>query len=175
MNAKVLVIGYGNELRRDDGAGPAVARAVARGGEEGVRAVAVPQLMPELAEAVAGAGRVIFVDARVGTEGGVRVQPVSPAVGSAAWGHTSDPGWLLALAEAVFDTAPEAWLVTVSAADFAFGVGLSETARAALAEATEQVRQLAAGPGRAAPLPWRERSTSADRSAQREEAVLSHE
>jgi hydrogenase maturation protease len=145
MSANVLVIGYGNELRHDNGAGPVVARAVARWGLEGVQAVAVAQLTPELAEAVAGAGRVIFVDARVGAEAGVGAQPLSPAVGSAAWGHTSDPGWLLALAEAVFGNAPEAWLVTVPAADFGFGTGLSETARAALAAATEQVRQLAAG------------------------------
>ena len=58
----ILVIGYGNELRRDDGLGPRVAASLAG---PGVRALAVRQLTPELAEEVATARLVVFVDARV--------------------------------------------------------------------------------------------------------------
>ena len=63
--ASLLVIGYGNTLRRDDGVGPKLADAVAALGLTGVRTLACALLTPELAEAVSQAQRVIFVDAAV--------------------------------------------------------------------------------------------------------------
>jgi hydrogenase maturation protease len=48
MNTDLLVIGYGNELRSDDGVGPRVARAVAEWRLPGVEAIAVHQLTLEL-------------------------------------------------------------------------------------------------------------------------------
>ncbi|HEY9173382.1 MAG TPA: hydrogenase maturation protease, partial [Verrucomicrobiae bacterium] len=56
--ADLLVIGYGNTLRRDDGIGPKVAEAVAELNLPGVRSLACPQLTPELAEPIAHAKRV---------------------------------------------------------------------------------------------------------------------
>jgi hydrogenase maturation protease len=47
---QVLVLGYGNTLRRDDAVGPLAAEAVAGWGRPGVLALALPQLLPELAE-----------------------------------------------------------------------------------------------------------------------------
>ena len=61
-----LVIGYGNELRRDDGLGPQAARAVAGWGMPGVLALSCHQLTPELAEIVADAEEALFIDAAVG-------------------------------------------------------------------------------------------------------------
>ena len=43
MKVRLLVIGYGNELRGDDGVGPWVARSVADWQVAGVEAVAVHQ------------------------------------------------------------------------------------------------------------------------------------
>src|SRR5690242_2835552 len=60
-----VVIGYGNDIRGDDAAGPLAARAVAAWGAPGVRALAAHQLTPELAEALAAAELAIFVDAGV--------------------------------------------------------------------------------------------------------------
>ena len=62
-----LVIGYGNSLRRDDGAGLLLAASVAAdmaAAGEPVRLVQVQQLAPELAEEIAAphVGGVIFVD-----------------------------------------------------------------------------------------------------------------
>ena len=63
MKSDLLVIGYGNELRGDDGVGPAAARAVAGWNRPGIVALDVHQLTPELADDVGQAGYVVFVDA----------------------------------------------------------------------------------------------------------------
>jgi hydrogenase maturation protease len=47
---EVLVIGYGNTLRRDDAVGPLSAEEVSRWGRPGVVPLDLAQLLPELAE-----------------------------------------------------------------------------------------------------------------------------
>lgn len=135
----LLVIGYGNELRGDDAVGPRAARLVASWQRTGVKALAVPQLAPELAAELADAERVAFVDAAA--EGRVRWRPVAPVPEAVNLGHVSTPGWLLGLAGEVFGRAPEAWLVTVPARQFEYGAPLTPLAADGLRVA---VRQLAA-------------------------------
>jgi hydrogenase maturation protease len=134
----ILVIGYGNELRRDDAAGPLAAREVASWRLPGVEAVAAHSLTPEMAEHLSRAERAVFLDASVGAH--VEVCGVEPAR-APALGHTSGPGWLLALARGVYGRCPPAWLVTVPAADLGHGEGLSEVARAGVREALAEVRR----------------------------------
>jgi hydrogenase maturation protease len=137
--AMILVIGYGNELRRDDGVGPRVARAVAGWDLPGLATVSVHQLTPELAEVVAGADEVLFVDATAG--GGVRVHQLRPGARQSALGHTSSPAELLAVAEMLYGRRPRAWLITVGAADLEFGEGLSTQAARGMGEALRRIRQ----------------------------------
>ena len=137
----VLVIGYGNELRRDDGVGPRAARAVAAWGIPGVQALALRQLTPELAEAAAGAGEVFFVDAAANEDPGVRVRPVRADARGPVLGHVSSPSDLLALADALYGRRPRAWLVTVPAPDLDFGEGLSPAAARGLGEALRHIRR----------------------------------
>ena len=62
---ELLVIGYGNTLRRDDGVGPKVVEALATENLPGVQPLVCPQLTPEIAasrDAPRG-----FVDAAVDT------------------------------------------------------------------------------------------------------------
>jgi hypothetical protein len=180
MKVRLLVIGYGNELRGDDGVGPAAARAVAAWNEPGVQGIATHQLTPELADAIAGAEEVVFVDARIGA-GEVVVQQVtlsstasnlcqnpspsplpeaergrrgfrlpSPLRGGgwgrgfgrrpSALGHTSDPGWLLALTELVHSRVPPAWLVTIPADNLEPGERLSARAARGVADALGVLR-----------------------------------
>ncbi len=137
-----LVVGYGNELRGDDAVGPQVARRVGGWQRPEVAGLAVHQLTPELAPALAGAGVVVFVDACVedgGREVSLRRLEARPAGGM---GHTSDPRWLLALAEAAYGRRPEAWLVTIPAADFGLGGRLSATALAGMSVAQRQINRL---------------------------------
>jgi hydrogenase maturation protease len=139
----MLVMGYGNVLRGDDGAGIRIAETVAAWGSPGVEVYAVHQLTPELAEPVAAARVVVFVDARLTADGAdVRVQSLTPATGSAGLGHTSDPRFLLGLAQALYGRCPPAWLVTVPGTDFEAGRQLSPTAASALQDALGEMAQL---------------------------------
>lgn len=128
-----LLVGVGNAIRRDDGAGPAVLERIA------CRKLVVHQLLPEHTTELAGCDRVLFVDAAVGGE--LTAAKVSPAAASPALGHTGSPAWLLALCEHLYGRTPEAWLLTVPGSDFGYGEGLSPPAERAVAAAAELVRE----------------------------------
>ncbi|MCS6851370.1 MAG: hydrogenase maturation protease [Gemmataceae bacterium] len=142
---RILVIGYGNPLRSDDGAGPVVAQAVAS--LPGVETVIVHQLLPELVDRLANATCVIFVDAAQAPPGaGVELALVRPVTDEAlAVGHTFTPGQLLGLTQLVHGRTPEAWLVTVPGCCFAVGEGLSPTAAAGVRQACGLIERLAGG------------------------------
>jgi hydrogenase maturation protease len=138
-----LVLGYGNELRGDDAAGPHVAREVTRLHLPGVKARAVQQLTPELAEPLSEAAVAVFVDAALGgTPGTVEVTRCGDVDLHRPLGHIADPSSLLALAAAVFGRAPAAWLVKVHVSDLEVREGLSAAASRGVAVAVDAVQAL---------------------------------
>jgi hydrogenase maturation protease len=141
-NIAFLIIGYGNTLRRDDGVGPKVAEAVATLNLPGVHALAAPLLTPELAESVALAKCVVFVDASVDRPRRVRWRKLVPAKSSRITAHAADPCTLLALARDLFGHAPEAWWLTIPAEDLGFGEELSATTRAGFEQALDKIRKM---------------------------------
>ena len=139
----ILVIGYGNDLRGDDAAGPRAAAQIDAWALPGVEARALHQLTPELAEPLAVAERAIFLDARpVSTGTDVRVRRLQPSTPTTRLAHTCDPQGLLALARTAFGRWPEAWWITLPATDFSFGAPLSPLAERGIAAALETVRVL---------------------------------
>lgn len=127
--ADILIIGYGNELRGDDGLGPLVAKAVAAANLPGVRVLIALQLLPEFAADLAQASLVVFVDAaEVGSEGGVEVRSLAVEDATDWCTHQADPRPLLALTRAVYERTPQAWWLTVSGRNFELGEKLSEMA-----------------------------------------------
>jgi hydrogenase maturation protease len=141
---KMLVIGYGNELRQDDGVGPRLARIVAGWQRLDLEGLAVHQLTPELAEPMSQAERVVFVDAGRVT-GSPRLQRLEPGGTGSAWGHACDPRDLLGLTESVYGRRPQGWLMEVPACHLGLGEELSPVAEQGLKTAAEQIRQLADG------------------------------
>lgn len=151
-----LVIGYGNTLRSDDGAGPFVARALEGRVPAGTRVLDAHQLTPEMAIDISVATRVVFVDAIDATretapresapqESGPRVSRLEPEHGADPLNpHASDPGSLLWLAKTLFGGAPEAWLVAIPGIEFGFGEDLSPGTARASADAIAQVEALLA-------------------------------
>lgn len=140
----ILLISYGNNLRRDDGAGLVLAETIEQVWQSqkvAVRRVAVHQLTPELAEDIARpeVGAVVFMDTRMVAAGdanpGVQVQPLSAHSQSPSLGHHLDPAVLLFYAKRLYGRRPPAWLVTVPGTDFDYGQGLSEPTQKALAAA----------------------------------------
>ena len=139
----VLLLGYGNELRGDDGAGPRVAREVASWRLPEVRVLTPHQLTPELAEPLAGASLAIFVDASLeGHPGGLWIRSLRPSPAAPTSSHGGDPGWLLALAARLFGHAPEAYLLAVPGVSFGLGEGLSRIAQLGVEEALRWIGDL---------------------------------
>lgn len=140
--AQLLVIGYGNELRRDDGVGPKVAAAVAEWSLPRVQAIACHQLTPELTDAIASAAQVVFIDAALGP-GSVEYREIEPDETSQVMTHASNPASLLALARRAFGRCPPASWLTIPILDVDFGEELSPLAREGLNVAVEKIRSLA--------------------------------
>jgi hydrogenase maturation protease len=140
-----LVIGIGNTLRGDDGAGVRVAEQLAQRCPA-VTVLAVHQLAPELAETLTRFRRVVFVDASLQTET-LRIGPVSPALpGSARGSHAVGPGHLLELAGTLYGATPDEVLIAeIPATDFEFGDRFSPPTAAAAEECVERLRQLLQG------------------------------
>jgi len=134
-----LVIGYGNTLRRDDGVGPRVAESIAALGWPEVEALACALLTPELAEPVARAGTVVFVDASVEAPRQVQLRRLEPADSSRILAHAADPRTLLALARDVFGHVPRAWWLTIPIEDLGIGEELSRLARRGVEIAVQEI------------------------------------
>jgi hydrogenase maturation protease len=119
-----LLIGYGNTLRGDDAAGPAVAEQVAQRQWTGVQALAVPQLFPELAEDIARAARVVFVDASTAPGDGPALVPLREATDD-MMAHRCSPGALLRMARELYGARPQAHVLAIPAEQFETGAALS--------------------------------------------------
>jgi hydrogenase maturation protease len=140
--AGVLIVGYGNPLRSDDGIGWHAARLLATDPRlAGARVLAHHQLAPELAEDVSQASLVVLVDAAAeGDPGSVSVHQIEPRPATpATWSHHLDPATLAGLAEALYGAIPPIVLVSVAAATFAEGDGLSSALQQALPGVVETV------------------------------------
>jgi hydrogenase maturation protease len=148
--AGVLVIGYGNPLRGDDGAGWHAADLLAADPRlTGARVLARHQLVPELAVDVGRASLVVLVDAAAGgAPGSVSVRRVRPpAAPRANWSHHLDPEGLAGLAKDLYGAVPPIVLVSVGAGSFAGGDRLSGALERALPEVVEAVAEVIAGRG----------------------------
>lgn len=135
-----VVIGIGNEFRRDDGIGPAVAAQVA--GLPGVRALTCSAEPAALLDAWTGVALAVLVDA---ADGGVPGR-----IRRCAIGELTDPRPVsshdLSIRQTyelglVLGRAPdELVVVTVDVADTGYGPGLSPAVAAVLPHAVNLVR-----------------------------------
>ncbi len=138
----LLVIGYGNTLRSDDGVGPRVAEAVEALCLPGVRTLVCQQLSPEHADPISQADTVVFVDAAVDAPNEIQLRPLEAGDTCQLMAHAADPRTMLALARDVFGHAPRAWWLTIPAVNLEFSEHLSSQAQAGLAEAVARILSL---------------------------------
>lgn len=131
---RLLVIGYGNTLRNDDGVGPRTVEALHQLHIEGVETLVCPLLTPEIADPISRAERVVFVDASVDSPQ-VQLRPLEPADSSQIMAHAADPRTMLAISRDVFGHTPRAWWLTIPAHDMAIGEVLTPAAQAGMQEA----------------------------------------
>lgn len=138
---RILVIGYGNPGRQDDGLGPAAAAAIARLALPNVTTLDNYQLVIEDALDVAVHDVVWFVDATREGDAPCAVRRLSPALGFTFTSHLLDPEALLAIADQQFGKSPEAHLVSIRGYEFDFLEGLSDRASGNLALAVALLRR----------------------------------
>lgn len=123
----ILIIGYGNTLRSDDGAGQLVAEKIDNLQWENVRTIAVHQLTPELAFDIAESEKVIFIDAYSCTENEAKLKVESLKIeeDQVILAHSINPKSLLNLSHKLYDKLPPAWWVLIPAINFDFGENIS--------------------------------------------------
>lgn len=142
---KVLIVGYGNSLRSDDGVGVAVAEALAEQyrDDADVRVMAAIQLTPELASDIADAQHVLFVDAAAeGRPGTIQKFPITAGDTGQLQTHHCTPGALLHLADQLYDRAADAMLLTISAESFEPGPKLSSPVEERVPDAIALAKRL---------------------------------
>lgn len=141
----VLLIGYGNPGRLDDGLGPALAAAVEKLGLPNLTVDSDYQLTVEDAEPVARHETVLFADASTAGAEPFWVKRIEAAEATVSFSsHSISPQGVLSLAKHLFGAAPRALVLGIRGYEFnAFGERLSAKAKENLAAAVEYVRNAA--------------------------------
>ncbi|GAY16332.1 hydrogenase maturation protease [Mycobacterium sp. shizuoka-1] len=143
----VVVIGVGNDLRRDDGVGPTVAAEVARNCPPGVRVLTCDAEPAALLDAWEHAALAVVIDAAAGDRPGrvrrVDLHEVDDTV--AVSSHDLSLLTTFRLAQALGRAPQAAVAVTVDAGDLGHGAGLSAAVAAAVPAAAAAVLREIAG------------------------------
>jgi hydrogenase maturation protease len=113
--ARVLVLGYGNPLRSDDGLGWQVAVQLFRTNTAPeVEVLPCHQLTPELAGPVSRADTVLFLDiSREGSPGEIDCREIRFQGGSVSFTHDLTPAALLDLSSELYGSSPRGFLLSV--------------------------------------------------------------
>ena len=149
MTPHVLVGGYGNTLRRDDGVGWRVAdRLDADPRLAGVAVIQRHQLTPELALDMSTAELVVLVDADDGLAAGtIAIGAVPPdATARTKWSHHTDPATLLALTEELYGRTPRVVVVRCGVQSLDAGDGLTPAVEAAVPLVIDAIAELVRTP-----------------------------
>jgi hydrogenase maturation protease len=139
-SARCLVLACGNTLRSDDGVGPKLAEWATERFQENddVRVIARQQWTPDLAEEIAAADSVLFVDASVKSRPGrVTLAAVASNRGSGdAASHHLQAHELLGLTRSLYGSiSAHAMLLSVGAGSTELGEEFSDPVEAALPRA----------------------------------------
>jgi hydrogenase maturation protease len=143
---RCLILACGNTLRSDDGVGPWLAEWAEQRfrNEPRVRVITRQQWTPELAEEIAAAGAVLFLDCSIAAAPGeLRLAAVEPSQNHAEPGtHHLGAAELLALSRGLYATLPrEAMLLTIGAGSTELGERFSDAVRAALPAAQRRIEE----------------------------------
>ena len=137
-NANILIMGYGNPGRLDDGLGPALAAEFEKMNLPGVTVDADYQLTVEDASAIATHEVVVFADASVSDEEPFYFKRLTAESPISFSSHSVDPGAVVALAQELFGSLAKAYVLGIRGYEFnEFGEKLSEKAKDNLKKAVD--------------------------------------
>ena len=155
MNSKIIIIGYGNIYRSDDGVAFAVINELRRQlgqklleeGDTGLDelksendSIFLLQLVPEIMELLTDYNKIIFVDAHVGSDlEDLNCSPVEAQYVSSSFTHHMTPAALLAFLKTMYQCEPEAHMVSICGCDFDFKRTLSPNVQALVQPAVDAI------------------------------------
>lgn len=143
--AKLLLFGYGNPGRGDDGLGPELIARIARLRLDDVECQNDMQLQVEHVTDLAACDRVLFIDADMSCAEPFEFSGISAVKDGSYTSHAMSPAALLHAYKLVYGKdAPPAFLLRIRGYDFALGDPLTDKASANLEAAIKQVVELCA-------------------------------
>lgn len=132
-NSKILVYGYGNPGRQDDGLGSELVRQLEGWVQEeklpGIDFDANYQLNIEDAEAIADYDLVIFADASLEDISDFAFTEVTGETDVAFTTHAASPGYIVKLCSDLFERQPKVYLLHIKGYEWEFQEGISERAK----------------------------------------------
>ncbi len=136
MEKKILLLGYGNPDREDDGVAWHVLKGVASGlgapvppspdfpfesFDERIDLIFMLQLVPEISEVISRYDSVCFIDAHTGEiDTGVRAIRIDPKFQNSPFTHHLTPQSCLELAKSIYESRSEGFLISVRGYSFQF-------------------------------------------------------
>jgi len=144
---KILLYGYGNIGRQDDGLGILLVERIEELAlSNGFRLLdfeANYQLNIEDALTISQYDIVLFADATVNQAEPVLIAKVEPSAQTEFTMHAMEPSFILHLCHVLYDATPETYIVTMRASEFEFGQPITKEAAQSLDAAISMVaRQL---------------------------------
>ncbi len=125
MSPSVLVYGFGNPGREDDGAGVALAEQIQAAALPGVTTDTNYQLNVEDALLLAEHDLVIFADATHNPVDGFRLSRLEPDSVLSFTTHAMSPGAVLALCSQLYGKTPAAYLLEIAGTSFELREGMT--------------------------------------------------
>jgi len=135
-----LIIGYGNQSRRDDGVGWFILEQLAALNLPEVELETSQQLEIEASETISRYDAVIFVDAAIPeAPEAIQRSVVTPNFQSHAVAHYLTPADVLSLCKTLYGREPKAVLFSIRGRDFNFGTTLTPEVEQAARDVVKQI------------------------------------
>ena len=142
---KILIYGYGNPGREDDGLGAELVRRLEEWAKQsdfrGIEFDTNYQLNIEDAEAIAGKDIVIFADASTEAIDDYLFTEVTAETEVSFTTHAASPGYIVKLCHDLFEKCPKVYLLHIKGYQWEFREGLSEKAEENLQKALEFIKE----------------------------------
>jgi hydrogenase maturation protease len=140
---KLVVFGWGNVSRGDDGVGPLLLARIEQAGWDEATFIEDYQLQLEHALDLEGADLALFIDAGAHTPAPFSFREIFPREGMTHTSHALAPESVLAVfVQVTGKTPPPAFLLSVRGENFELGAGLSAEGAARLEQAWDFVQRL---------------------------------
>lgn len=147
---KILIYGYGNPGRQDDGLGNAFVEEMEKWIKKekltGFSFDSNYQLNIEDADAISTKDLVVFVDASTEEIENFILTPVNATTDVAFTSHAASPGYIVSLCRDIYDKIPPTYLLHIKGYKWGFKEGLTAKAKDNLAMALEHMKGICINP-----------------------------